>query len=133
MSDPKTFKAPPGPAKNPGTAPASPAAVRPGAPAVPGKAGAAAVAAKPGAAPSPGTTGKVVHDERGNAVWDWLKQTSRIAIESTSRLLRRLEAPELKVEDTQDNELRLMPDDKTSAGGGYDPYNQTNKGRPGRK
>jgi len=71
-----------------------------------------------------------VHDDRGNAVWDWVKQTSRIAIESTSRLLRRLETPELKMEDTQDKELRLLPDDKTCAGGGYDPYNQANKGKP---
>ena len=135
MSDPKTFKVPPGPPKTPGTAPAKPAPVRPGAAAaMPAKPGAPAAPAKPGASPaSHGPSGKVVHDERGNAVWDWLKQTSRIAIESTSRLLRRLEAPELKVEDTQDNELRLMPDGKTCAGGGYDPYNQTNKGKPGRK
>jgi hypothetical protein len=73
--------------------------------------------------PSPGDskpTGRVVHDERGNAVWDWLKETSRIAIESTSRLLRKLEAPELQVEDKKDEELRLEPD----RGGGYDPYNQ---------
>ena len=35
--------------------------------------------------------GRVVHDSRGNAVWDWVKETSRIAIESTSRLLRKLE------------------------------------------
>jgi hypothetical protein len=135
MSDPKTFKVRAGPLNTPGTAPAKPAPVGPGVAAtLPAKPGAPAEPAKPGASPSPGgPTGKVVHDERGNAVWDWLKQTSRIAIESTSRLLRRLETPELKVEDTQDNELRLMPDGKTCAGGGYDPYNQTNKGKPGRK
>jgi len=124
MSDSK-FKFPPDPAKTPGTAPAKAAPVKPGATATP---------ARPGGAPPAGEpTGKVVHDDRGNAVWDWLKQTSRIAIESTSRLLRRLEAPELKVEDTQDNELRLMPDGKNCAGGGYDPYNQANKGKPPRK
>jgi hypothetical protein len=66
--------------------------------------------------------GRIVHDERGNAVWDWLKETSRIAIESTSRLLRKLELPELQVEDTQDEELRLESD--RDPGGGYDPYNQ---------
>jgi hypothetical protein len=70
-----------------------------------------------------GRSGRVVHDARGNAVWDFLKETSRIAIESTSRLLRRLEAPELKVEDPKDEELRLV-DDKC-AGGGYDPYSKT--------
>jgi hypothetical protein len=71
----------------------------------------------------------VVHDERGNAVWDWLKETSRIAIEGTTRLLRKLESPELKVEDTREEELRITPDHGKCAGGGYDPYNQANKSR----
>ncbi len=70
-------------------------------------------------------TGKVVHDDRGNAVWDWMKSTGRHAIESTSRLLRKLELPELKFEDPKDEELRIMPDPST--GGGYDPYNQSTK------
>jgi len=125
MSDSRTSKHPPVAAKTPGVAatPARPAT----APVTRG----AAAPAKPAASPPPrAASGKVVHDDRGNAVWDWLKQTSRIAIESTSRLLRRLETPELKVEDTKDEELRLMPDDKTCAGGGYDPYNQANKGKP---
>jgi hypothetical protein len=70
-------------------------------------------------------TGKVVHDDRGNAVWDFLKNTGRHALESTSRLLRKLELPELKFEDPKDEELRIMPDPST--GGGYDPYNQATK------
>jgi hypothetical protein len=78
---------------------------------------------KPAATGKP-SSGRVRHDERGNAVWDWLKETSRIAIESTSRVLRRLETPELKVEDTQENQLRLMPDAKEA---GFDPYNQATK------
>jgi hypothetical protein len=61
-------------------------------------------------------------------VWDWLKETGRIAIESTSRLLRKLEIPELKVEDKKDEELRLESD--RDGGGGYDPNNQ---GTPARK
>ncbi|HKT71563.1 MAG TPA: hypothetical protein VJQ47_01625 [Steroidobacteraceae bacterium] len=72
-------------------------------------------------------SGRVVHDARGNAVWDWLKETGRIAIESTSRLLRRLEVPEMKVEgeESADKGLRLESD--RDAGGGYDPYNQGQK------
>jgi hypothetical protein len=82
---------------------------------------------------SPGSTakttpsGRVVHDDRGNAVWDWLKETSRIAIESTSRLLKKLEVPELRMEEEKDNELRLESD--RDPGGGYDPYNQATKPR----
>ena len=74
-------------------------------------------------------TGKVVYDERGNAVWDWLKQTGRNAIESTTRLLRKLEAPELKVEQPEEEELRIQPDSGTCSGGGGDPYNQPIKSR----
>jgi hypothetical protein len=67
-----------------------------------------------------GTSGRVVHDSRGNAVWQWVKDTGRHAIESTSALLKKLEVPELKVEDQKDDELRL--EDDVDAGGGYDPY-----------
>ena len=85
------------------------------------------------AAANPGqparATGKVVHDERGNAVWDWLKQTGRNAIDSTTRMLRRLESPELKVEQTHEEELRIQPDSDNCTGGGYDPYNQSTKSR----
>ena len=81
---------------------------------------------KPADRPPPaatGPSGRVVHDERGNAVWDFLKQTSRDAIEATSRLLRKLEPPpELKIEDTQDSKLRILPDE--GEGGGYDPYSK---------
>jgi len=60
-------------------------------------------------------------------VWHWVKETSRIAIESTSRLLRKLEVPELKIEETQNDELRIESD--RDAGGGYDPYgSSSNKG-----
>jgi hypothetical protein len=72
-------------------------------------------------------TGRIVHDSRGTAVWDWLKDTGRAAIDSTSRLLRKLELPELKVQDEKDDELRL--ESHKDAGGGYDPYNQGKQSR----
>jgi len=83
----------------------------------------------PGEAQPHGRIGKVVHDERGNAVWDWLKQTGRHAIESTTRMLRKLETPELKVEQPHEEELRIQTDGDTCSGGGYDPYNQPIKSR----
>jgi hypothetical protein len=72
-------------------------------------------------------SGRVRHDERGNAVWDWLKDTGRNAIEATSRLLKKLEVPHLEVEDKKDEELRIQSD--RDPGGGYDPYNQATRPR----
>ncbi|HEX4673915.1 MAG TPA: hypothetical protein VH209_01230 [Steroidobacteraceae bacterium] len=77
-----------------------------------------------------GKSGRVIHDERGNAVWDWIKETSRIAIDSTSRLLKRLEVPELKVEDTQPNKELSLEADRDS-GGGYNPYGGSTSGKGG--
>jgi hypothetical protein len=101
---------------------AAPAKPAPAAPAPASSAGKSGAAAAPRQA-----AGKVVHDERGNAVWDWLKETGRMAIEGTTRMLRRLETPELKMEDTRNQELRLQDDSSKCAGGGYDPYNQANR------
>ncbi len=103
----------------------------------------AAGAGGPVPSPSPGGTsrapqptsrepipsGRVRHDERGNAVWDWIKDTGRHALESTSRLLKKLETPQLKVEGKEDEELRIQSD--RDPGGGYDPYNQSTKPRGG--
>jgi hypothetical protein len=94
--------------------------------------GASAPAQTPGGNTTPGGsapagTGNVVHDSRGGAVWDWLKHTGRQAIDSTSRLLKKLEVPELKVEDAHDEELRIVSDAQSS--GGFDPYNQSTKPR----
>src|SRR5262249_6608924 len=99
---------------NPGTVPAS---ARPPSAGVPP--GAPPARATPAAPKEQKSTGRVRHDERGNAVWDFLAQTSRMCIDATSRLLKKLETPELKMEDTKDEELRIMPEPST--GGGYDP------------
>ena len=79
-----------------------------------------APASKPAAAtPGEGTSGRVRHDERGNAVWDIAVSTGVFALESTSKLLKRLEAPELKIAD--ERELELEDGQK---GRGCDPYNR---------
>jgi hypothetical protein len=108
MGDSNSSKPGPRPADNPpakaGTAPSGPASM---------------LQDKAPKDSQPGQTGRVKHDERGNAVWDWVKDTTRIAIDSTSRLLKRLDAPELKIESDQDE---LSIETERDPGGGYNPY-----------
>ncbi|MGB8694304.1 MAG: hypothetical protein WCD08_12435 [Steroidobacteraceae bacterium] len=58
--------------------------------------------------PQPGP-GAVQHDARGNAVWQWAVESGKQALESTSRLLRRLEVPGLKLEGDGDTSERKGP------------------------
>ena len=97
------------------------------------RSGAASQSSRPSDPHDPIPSGRVRHDDRGNAVWDWLKETGRNAIGTTSRLLKKLELSHLEVEDKKDEELRIQED--RDPGGGYDPYNQSNKpsGAPPRK
>jgi hypothetical protein len=43
--------------------------------------------------------GRVKHDASGRAIWEWAVDTGRHALDSTSRLLKRLEMPGLALED----------------------------------
>jgi hypothetical protein len=43
--------------------------------------------------------GRVRHDSSGRAVWEWAAETGRHAINSTSRLLKRLDMPGLSLEE----------------------------------
>jgi hypothetical protein len=42
---------------------------------------------------SKGPQGKVIHDQRGNAVWDWAIATDVLAKSSSDELVRRLAEP----------------------------------------
>jgi hypothetical protein len=72
-------------------------------------------------AKSASPAGRIVHDERGNAIWDWVKDTARNAIDSTSRVLRRLDLSELKLDDPSDGSRSGH-----SRESGYDPYGNAN-------
>jgi hypothetical protein len=66
--------------------------------------------------------GRIVHDDRGNAVWKWGGDTSSTG--TTSGILKHLDPRDLTVEG-QGSGGSSGPRTRTSdAGGGYDPYNQ---------
>ena len=57
--------------------------------------------------PSGGPSGRVRHDERGVAVWDWAVATGEFATLSTTRALKKLEVADLKIEDHKPATLKL--------------------------
>jgi hypothetical protein len=72
----------------------------------------------------PQPAGRIVHDDRGNAIWKWGGDTS--TTHTTSGILKHLDPNDLKVEGQggaapgSSRTPTRVPD----AGGGYDPYNQ---------
>jgi hypothetical protein len=75
-----------------------------------------------------GPSGRVRHDERGVAVWDWAVATGELATLSTTRALKKLEVADLKIEDHKHTELKLETTGRDKAGG-FDPYNQRGTGK----
>ena len=67
------------------------------------------------------SNGRVRHDDRGNAVWDWAIDTGMFNTLSASAILRRLDVSELKMQESSGLALAVAGCD---AGGGGDPYNR---------
>jgi len=96
-------------------------------------------ASKPARAEGKGKpTGRIVHDERGNAVWNFGNDTTRTAVGS-STILRRLDVPELQVEGqtsaparAKSPPIKRKETPKQDEGGGYNPYDAPAKRPPGR-
>jgi hypothetical protein len=87
---------------------------------------------KPAEAASRGgvVAGRVRHDDRGMAVWDWAVATGEFATLSATNAMKKLEIGDLQIEETQ--RARAIQPQGRDVGGGGDPYNQRGSGqRPG--
>jgi hypothetical protein len=71
-------------------------------------------------------TGRIVHDERGNALWKWRGDTSSTDVTTTSGVLKYIDPLDLAVEGQREEpgSSSRSPTKVRDAGGGYDPYNQ---------
>src|SRR6478735_10961833 len=64
--------------------------------------------------------GRVRHDERGMAVWDWAVATGEFATLSATHMMKKLEVADLKIEETQTNKgpkLSLQEAGREKGGG----------------
>jgi hypothetical protein len=76
--------------------------------------------------------GRVRHDERGRAVWDWAVASGEYAKLSATNMMKKLDIADLKIEETQRAMRALAAPQGRDVGGGGDPYNQRGSGqRPG--
>jgi len=82
----------------------------------------------PAPAPRSGPSGRVRHDERGVAVWDWAVASGEFATLSTTVALKKLEVADLQIEDHKPADLKPAVSGRDKAGG-FDPYNQRGSGK----
>jgi hypothetical protein len=73
--------------------------------------------------------GRVRHDERGVAVWDWAVATGEFATLSATHALKKLSIDDLKIEETSKTPGLGLKKTGRDQGGGSDPYNQRGSGK----
>jgi hypothetical protein len=87
--------------------------------------------------------GRIVHDERGNAVWKWVGEVDTSTKDTMSGILKHLDPQDLKVQGNGPGGSSGSRAPVFDPGGGYDPYNQgappktkpgiPRKGSPGKR
>ena len=79
-------------------------------------------------------SGRVRHDASGRAVWEWAVESGRHAIESTSRLLKRLDLSSLGLLDEEQEKKKKEEAERLAAReAGGNPYGDEAQGTPKRQ
>jgi len=107
----------PAAARAPTTAPATSAAAPPGRQASPPE----PAAARP--------SGRIAHDDRGNAVWEWSVATGKFGTDVSSRRLRALDNTALALAEDAPTPVELARPNPQGTVKGYDPYDSGKLGR----
>jgi hypothetical protein len=77
-----------------------------------------------------GRAGRVRHDASGRAIWEWAVDTGRHALDSTSRLLKRLDLPGLSLLDEEKEKQRKEQERlEAERDGGGSPYGENDPRR----
>jgi hypothetical protein len=79
----------------------------------------------------PSPAGRVKHDAGGRAIWEWAAETGRNALDSTSRLLKRLDLPGLSIVDDEKEKKQAEEEaHRAEREAGFNPYGEADP-RPG--
>lgn len=91
-------------------------------PAAETQATAAGVVKKPSAPKPAGPSGRVRHDDRGNAIWEWAVTTGKFTAETSTQRLKRLDNPTLALADDAPTPVDVVARNPHGVAKGYSPY-----------
>ena len=74
-------------------------------------------------------TGRVKHDDRGNAIWEWAGSTGALVVESATQRMKKLDNPTLSLVDDGRPAGGHVKENPRGAVQGYSPYDSGLLGR----
>jgi hypothetical protein len=67
-------------------------------------------------------SGRVKHDDRGNAIWEWAVTTGSFSLESSTQRLKKLDNPTLSLAEDAPSPSETVKRNPLGATQGYSPY-----------
>ena len=79
-------------------------------------------AAKRAAPVTTNNTGRVTHDDRGNAIWEWAVNTGAVVADSATQRLKKLDNPTLSIAEDAPSPFDAVRKNPLGTVKGYSPY-----------